>query len=323
MPTSPFSDELPAASPNPGDPVPTEGPTGKRAGDAQGAQGDQSVQAGTLYVVGTPIGNLEDMTFRALRILKAVDWVAAEDTRHTGKLLHHFQIKTPQVSYHEHNRATRTPELVTRLQGGASIALVSDAGMPGISDPGYELVLACWEAGLVVVPIPGVSAVVTAVCGAGLPSDRFSFEGFLPAKMKARREALAQVQQDPRTLVFYESPHRLRDTLGDMAAVLGTERPITVARELTKLHEQFWRGTVAGAIAYYQTRDPQGEFTLVVGGYVPPVQVLSEAELLVELAGLMEQGLPRSEACRQLAQRTQLSKRYLYQLGLAVGSDLS
>ncbi|MHC5595686.1 MAG: 16S rRNA (cytidine(1402)-2'-O)-methyltransferase, partial [Nostoc sp.] len=204
---------------------------------------------GTLYVVGTPIGNLEDITFRAVRILQTVDIIAAEDTRHTGKLLQHFQVKTPQVSYHEHNRTSRIPELLEHLVNHKAIALVSDAGMPGISDPGYELVKACIEAGIPVVPIPGASAAITALSAAGLPTDRFVFEGFLPAKSQQRQEHLESLQTESRTLIFYESPHRLRDTLQDLAEVWGSDRQIVLGRELTKLYEEFWRGTIAEAIA--------------------------------------------------------------------------
>jgi 16S rRNA (cytidine1402-2'-O)-methyltransferase len=272
---------------------------------------------GTLYIVGTPIGNLEDMTFRAIRILQSVDLIAAEDTRHTGKLLQHFQIKTPQISYHDHNRTVRTQELVARLQQGTTIALVSDAGMPGISDPGYELVKAAAEAKILVVPIPGVSAVVTGLSASGLPSDRFAFEGFLPAKEKERRAYLERLSHESRTLVFYEAPHRVQKTLQDIAIVLGN-RPVTLARELTKLHEEFWRGTVESAIAHYSTHEPKGEFTIVLGGAVPTQTILSEATLKAELIALMQQGLSRSDASRQLAQQTALPKRQIYQLALQI-----
>ena len=271
-----------------------------------------------LYIVATPIGNLEDMTFRAVRILQEVEAIAAEDTRHTGKLLQHFQITTPQISYHDHNRISRLPELLALLQRGKSIALVSDAGMPGISDPGYELVRACVEAGIPVVPIPGASAVVTALSAAGLPTDRFVFEGFLPAKGKERRDRLDALQSESRTLVFYESPHRLRQTLADFADTFGGDRPIVLARELTKLHEEFWRGTVQGAIALYQTRDPQGEYTVLLAGGTSAPVVLSESALKAELAALLQQGLSRSQASRQLAQQTQLPRRNLYQLALSL-----
>lgn len=273
---------------------------------------------GVLYVVATPIGNLEDITFRAVRILQTADLIAAEDTRHTGKLLHHFQISTPQISYHNHNRHTRLGDLLTRLQQGKTIALVSDAGVPGISDPGYELVQACIAAGIEVVPIPGASAVITALSAAGLPTDRFVFEGFLPTKGQERRDRLDQLQPDPRTLVFYEAPHRLRQTLQDFATHFGVERAIVVSRELTKLHEEFWRGTVEEAIVHYAKREPQGEFTLVVAGCKISYQPLSESALKSELQELLRLGLSRSQASRQLAQRTSVSRREIYQLALAV-----
>jgi 16S rRNA (cytidine1402-2'-O)-methyltransferase len=273
---------------------------------------------GTLYVVGTPIGNLEDMTFRAVRILQTVDVIAAEDTRHTGKLLQHFQIKTPQTSYHDHNRSSRTPELLQQLSNGKTIALVTDAGMPGISDPGYELVQACVTQGIGVVPIPGASAAITALSAAGLPTDRFVFEGFLPAKGKERRERLEALTTESRTIIFYEAPHRLRQTLPDLAAILGDEREIVLGRELTKLHEEFWRGTISEAISYYSAREPQGEFTLVVGGTPPSQPQLTEEQLKSELQQLMRQGISRSQASRQLAKVTSLPRRQLYELALSI-----
>ncbi|MBD1998863.1 16S rRNA (cytidine(1402)-2'-O)-methyltransferase [Leptolyngbya sp. FACHB-541] len=273
---------------------------------------------GTLYVVGTPIGNLEDMTFRAVRILQTVDAIAAEDTRHTGKLLQHFQISTPQVSYHDHNRHSRLPELLERLRQGKAIALVTDAGMPGISDPGYELVKACADEGIVVVPIPGASAGVTALSVSGLATDRFIFEGFLPAKGQERRDRLEALQTEARTLILYESPHRLRQTLKDLAEVLGTDRAIALGRELTKLHEEVWRGSLEEAIAHYSDREPQGEFTLVIAGNELAEPLLSESALRAELQHLLSQGLSRSQASRQLAQKTSLSRRQIYQLALAI-----
>lgn len=273
---------------------------------------------GTLYVVGTPIGNLEDISFRAVRILQSVDAIAAEDTRHTGKLLHHFQITTPQLSYHEHNRNSRIPEIIAQLQTGKAIALVTDAGMPGISDPGYELVQACVEAEITVVPIPGASAVVTALSAAGLPTDRFVFEGFLPAKGKPRRERLEFLQTESRTIIFYEAPHRLRQTLQDLATVFGEDRQIVLARELTKLHEEFWRGKIEAAIAHYQQKEPQGEYTLVVAGMELVKPQLSEAEIKAELQKLILEGVSRSQASRQLAKITSLSRQQIYQLALAI-----
>ena len=277
---------------------------------------------GTLYIVATPIGNLEDMTFRAVRILQAVDMIAAEDTRHTGRLLQHFQVKTPQISYHEHNSHSRIPELLEHLQYGKAIALVSDAGMPGISDPGYELIKACIDNGITVVPIPGASAVITALSAAGLPTDRFIFDGFLPAKSQQRQKYLESLQGESRTLVFYESPRRLRDTLADLGTVLGSDRSLVIARELTKLYEEFWRGTIEDAIADYTQREPQGEYTLLVAGNPPSQIQLTETELKAELLQLMHQGISRSQASRQLAKDTSLSRRYLYQLALAIEINL-
>lgn len=271
-----------------------------------------------LYLVGTPIGNLEDISFRAIRILQTVDLIAAEDTRHTGKLLQHFQVKTPQISYHQHNAQQRIPELLNRLGQGQAIALVTDAGMPGISDPGFELVKACAEAGILVVPIPGPTAAIAALIASGLPTERFVFEGFLPPKGQARRDRLEALQVEVRTLILYESPHRLRQTLQDLAEILGSHRSLTLARELTKLHEEVWRGNLTEAIATYATRDPQGEYTLVIAGANLTQPILSEAALKTELITLLRQGISRSQASRQLAQQTPLSRRQIYQLTLAI-----
>ncbi|AFZ28918.1 protein of unknown function UPF0011 [Gloeocapsa sp. PCC 7428] len=278
----------------------------------------QAAETGILYVVGTPIGNLEDITFRAVRILQSVDLIAAEDTRHTGKLLQHFQIATPQLSYHEHNRHSRVPELVQKLSEGKAIALVTDAGMPGISDPGYELVKACIAANISIVPIPGASAVITALCAAGLPTDRFVFEGFLPAKGKERQQRQAALETESRTMIFYESPHRLRQTLQDFANCFGQDRQIVLARELTKLYEEFWRGSIADAIAHYNQREPQGEYTLVVAGVPPSKLHLTEAEIKAELQKIMAQGISRSQASRQLAKEISLSRSQIYQIALAL-----
>ncbi len=277
-----------------------------------------SLEPSTLYLVGTPIGNLEDMTFRAVRVLQQADVIAAEDTRHTGKLLHHFQITTPQISYHDHNSRQRVPQLVKRLLSGEAIALVTDAGMPGISDPGYELVRACIEAQLTVVPIPGPSAVVTAVSAAGLPCDRFTFEGFLPVKGKVRAARIAALKSEPRTAVFYESPHRILKTLTDLKTILGPDRPVAIARELTKRYEEFWRGQIADAIAHYTAISPKGEFTLLIAPAIATLTVLSTEEIISELKKRLAQGQSRTEASRDLAQQSARSKREIYQMSLEI-----
>ncbi len=272
---------------------------------------------GTLYLVGTPIGNLEDITFRAVQVLQAVDWIAAEDTRHTGRLLHHFQITTPQLSYHQHNRRQRQAELLTKLAAGASIALVSDAGMPGIADPGWELVQACVAATIPVVPIPGANAAIAALVASGLPTDCFTFLGFLPPKGRERGDRLQALGRSPHTLVLYEAPHRLRATLADLAQACGSERAVALARELTKRYEEFWRGTLAEAIAAYAEREPRGEFTLVLAGAAPTAASNpTPAELRAALAEQLAAGLSRSQACRHVAAATAVSRRQLYQLAL-------
>jgi len=277
-----------------------------------------TIQAGTLYIVGTPIGNLEDITLRAIKILQSVDGIASEDTRHTGKLLHHFDIKTPQQSYYEHNQHRRIPSLIESLRQGKTIALVTDAGMPGISDPGYELVKACIEANIPVIPIPGVSASLTALSAAGLPTDRFIFEGLLPTKNKERQQRLTVLQTEPRTIILYEAPHRLLETLEDLDQSLGSKRPIVIARELTKLHEEFWRGTLAEAVQYYQNHNPKGELTLVIAGVEETTTPLTEDQIKAELQRLIQQGMSRSEASRQLAEATSVPRRQIYQLALTI-----
>ncbi|MEM7726725.1 MAG: 16S rRNA (cytidine(1402)-2'-O)-methyltransferase [Cyanobacteria bacterium P01_A01_bin.45] len=277
-----------------------------------------NIEPKTLYIVGTPIGNLEDITFRAVEVLQMVDIIAAEDTRHTGKLLAHFQIKTPQVSYHEHNRSSRIPQLVLEIESGKSIALVSDAGMPGISDPGYELIKACVESNLKVVPIPGVTAAITALSASGLPTDKFVFEGFLPTKLQQRQEYLELLKAEKRTIILYESPHRLRDTLQDLAETLGEKRLCVVSRELTKLYEEFWRGSLGEATLHYKIKQPQGEYTLIIAGCPQTQPQLSTKQLKAELQALIEQGISRSQASRQLAKMTSLPRRHLYQLALDI-----
>lgn len=221
---------------------------------------------GTLYLVATPIGNLEDLTFRALRILQEVDLIAAEDTRHSRKLCNHYGIRTPLTSYFAHNEQEKGERLLQILAEGRSVALITDAGTPAISDPGYLLVRRCRDAGLPVAAVPGPSAVIAALSVAGLPSERFAFEGFLPAKSAARRKALRALQGEPRTTVFYEAPHRLAAALGDVVAELGPQRELAVARELTKVHEELFRGSAAAALAHFsQTERVKGEIVLLIG----------------------------------------------------------
>jgi 16S rRNA (cytidine1402-2'-O)-methyltransferase len=275
--------------------------------------------SGILYLVGTPIGNLEDMTFRAIATLKQVDLIAAEDTRHTGKLLHHFGIDTPQTSYHEHNAHRRVPELVEKLLQGTAIALVTDAGMPAISDPGVELVQGCIAAGVRVIPIPVVTAGIAALTASGFATQHFGFDGFLPIDKKERRDRLEILRLETRTMILYEAPHRLLRTLGDLAASLGGEHQIAIARELTKLHEEFWRGSIEGAIAYFTIHAPKGEFTLVLQGAESSEKpVWTEEIILRELQNLIDSGISRSEASRQLAELADLSRRQIYQLALTL-----
>lgn len=275
--------------------------------------------SGILYLVGTPIGNLEDMTFRAIATLKQVDLIAAEDTRHTGKLLHHFCIDTPQISYHEHNAHRRVPELVEKLQQGKAIALVTDAGMPAISDPGVELVQGCIAAGIRVVPIPVVTAGIAALTASGFDTQHFGFDGFLPTDKKERRDRLESLRVELRTMILYEAPHRLLRTLADCVEVLGEDRKIAIARELTKLHEEFWRGSLTEAIAYFTVHPPKGEFTLVLEGAKPSLQpVWTEEIILRELQNLIDAGISRSEASRQLAELAALPRRQIYQLAMTI-----
>jgi 16S rRNA (cytidine1402-2'-O)-methyltransferase len=277
---------------------------------------------GQLYIVGTPIGNLEDMSARAIQVLRVVDLIAAEDTRHTGHLLRHFQVSTPQISYHLHNTHLRVPQLLERLRQGQQLALVTDAGMPGISDPGYELVQACIREGIGVVPIPGPSAAIAALIISGLPTDRFCFEGFLPVKGKLRQLRLETLQTEDRTMVLYESPHRLRRTLVDLAEFMGSDRQIAIARELTKVHETVWRGGLADAIVFYHDHEPRGEFTLVLAGQPARPVSLHTTEIALEIQELLAQGLSRSQASRQVAQNNSLPRRQVYQLALSLADEL-
>lgn len=271
---------------------------------------------GTLYLVGTPIGNMEDITLRALRILREVGVVAAEDTRTTGRLLQHHGVETPLISYHEFSDEGRLQELLDRL-ATTDVALVSDAGMPGLSDPGYRLVRAALDAGVTVAPIPGPSAAVSALISSGLPTDNFLFLGFLPRQQKARRDALAAVATLPYTLVLYEAPHRLLKTLADIQVVLG-ERPVVVARELTKLYEEIWRGSLAEAIAYFGQDRVRGEITLVIGGASAAEVAWDKAAVRRAMAAKLAQGVRRKKAAAQVAEQAGWRKREVYDLSLTL-----
>ena len=269
--------------------------------------------AAGLYLVATPIGNLEDITLRALRVLREVTLIACEDTRHTHKLLAHYEIAKRMLSYHEHNEQERAIELIALLKQGASIALVSDAGTPVLSDPGHRLVAECIAHGIPVVPVPGPSAAVAALGAAGLASDEFLFLGFLPSRVGERRRALAGLRAETRTMVFYEAPHRLADTLSDAAELLGV-RPAVVARELTKLHEEFARGTLSELAARYRERAPRGEITLLIGPCDEAVAQTAAAEtpLATRVEQLQTQGLDRKSALKQAARERGLNRREAY-----------
>jgi 16S rRNA (cytidine1402-2'-O)-methyltransferase len=270
---------------------------------------------GTLYLVATPIGNLEDITMRALRILKEVRLIAAEDTRTSRVLLQHFGITTPLTSYHEHNKLLKLDAVFDALASG-DVALISDAGTPAISDPGYELVKAAVERGHAIVPIPGANAIASALIASGLPTDGFVYLGFLPKKQNARRELLESVQKEKRTLVCYESPHRLADTLGLIAAVMGADRRVCVAREMTKLYEEFFRGTAQEALARFSGENPKGEITLVIAGAPAGAGAWDKARVRSELERLLEAGESLNQASKALAAQSGWKKSAIYELGL-------
>ena len=257
--------------------------------------------SGTLYLVATPIGNLGDFSPRAVEILESVDFIAAEDTRVSVKLLNHFHIKKSLVSYHEHNHVTAGQAILARLLAGESCALVTDAGTPAISDPGEDLVRLCGERGVNIIAIPGCCAAINALAVSGLPTGRFTFEGFLTVNKKSRREHLERLRDEERTMVFHEAPHKLRTTLQDLCAAFGPERRIALCREMTKLHEEIWRTTLGEAAARYETTSPKGEYVLVIAA-----QVLA----------LQDQGMRLKEAAREVAEHTGLSKNELYTAAL-------
>ena len=283
---------------------------------------DYNNTSGTLYLCATPIGNLEDMTFRCIRILKEADIIAAEDTRNSIRLLNHFEIKTPMTSYHEYNKIEKGQKLVERLLKGENIALITDAGTPGISDPGEELVRMCQEAGIMVTAVPGAAACITALTVSGLPTRRFAFEAFLPADKKERQAVLAEMKEETRTMVVYEAPHRLVRTLKTLLDVLGNRR-IRVCRELTKKHETVYAAGLEEALAYYEENEPRGECVLVIEGK-------SREEIRAgEIAGwesmsvqehmdfYMGEGMGKKEAMKQVAKDRGVGKREIYQMLLS------
>ena len=275
--------------------------------------------AGMLYLVPTPIGNLSDISIRCRETLEKADFIAAEDTRVSLKLLNHLGIKKSLISYFEHNKSQKGEMIVQRILAGETCALVSDAGSPAISDPGEELVKQCAEAGITVCAIPGPCAVITALSISGQATGRFCFEGFLSTAKKSRREHLESLVSEQRTMIFYEAPHKLLNTLEDMAAVFGEDRPISLCRELTKLHEEVIRTTLGGAIALYNQQPPKGEFVLVVAGATPVEEKIATADdAVVRVKELMDGGMSRKDAVKQTAQELHLPKNVVYDAALEI-----
>ena len=275
--------------------------------------------AGMLYLVPTPIGNLGDISTRCRETLEQVDFIAAEDTRVSLKLLNHLGIKKSLVSYYEHNKAFKGEQIVERILAGETCALVSDAGSPAISDPGEDLVKQCAAAGITVTAIPGPCAAITALSISAQSTGRFCFEGFLSTAKKSRREHLAALQNEQRTMIFYEAPHKLLSTLEDMAEAFGADRPISLCRELTKLHEEVVRTTLGEAVAMYQENAPRGEFVLIVAGAAPvEVAAPTESDAAARVAALMEQGYSRKDAVKQTAKELDMPKNAVYEAALKI-----
>lgn len=280
----------------------------------------EKVKLGTLYLCATPIGNLEDITYRAIRILRECDVIAAEDTRHTRKLLSHYDIHTPLTSYHAHNEESKGEKLITQLLQGTTVAVVSDAGMPGISDPGADIVQLALKNNIPVVPVPGASASIAALVVSGLPTARFLFEGFLPANKKGRRRQLEKLASETRTLVFYESPHRLQNTLADMYNILG-DRQAAAARELTKKYEEIIRGMLSELTKHFKQHPPRGEFTLVIAGAEAECQEnqWNDLSLTDHLNQLITAGMDKKEAIKVVAKMRGIPKREVY--AASINSD--
>ena len=270
----------------------------------------------TLYLVPTPIGNLGDISRRAAEILSAVDFIAAEDTRVTVKLLNHLELKKPMTAYHRHNCDTAGPAILRRLEEGETCALVTDAGTPGVSDPGEDLVALCAAAGVRVEAIPGPCALTVALSVSGMPTGRFTFEGFLPMNKKNRKAQLASLEREERTMIFYEAPHKLAATLDDLAAVFGPDRRVALCRELTKLHEEVVRTTLGEAVSRYAGQEPRGEFVLVVAGRPPQAEEGDEDAALARTEELRRAGMPLKAAAAQAAEEFGVKKRALYNRAL-------
>lgn len=268
--------------------------------------------AGKLYLCATPIGNLSDITLRCLEILKSVDLIAAEDTRRTLTLLNHFEISKPLASYYEHNRKEKGIFLAEEMEKGKNIALVSDAGTPAISDPGEDLVAICIEKGIEVVPVPGPVAAINALIGSGMPTGRFTFEGFLSVNKQSRREHLLSVAKEQRTMIFYEAPHKLLSTLRDFKTYFGGERKISLCRELTKIHEEFVRLTIDGAIAKYEETPPKGEFVLVIEGAPEEIEDYSSVSVKDHVMRYIESGMSEKDAMRAAAKDRGVKKSDIY-----------
>lgn len=273
---------------------------------------------GELYLCATPIGNLEDMTFRCIRVLKEADVIAAEDTRNSIKLLNHFEIKTPMTSYHEFNKVEKARVLVDKLLKGETVALITDAGTPGISDPGEELVRQCIEAGIKVTPVPGAAACINALIMSGMPTRRFCFEAFLPSDKKEKSDVLEQLKAEQRTIIIYEAPHRLLRTLTELESALGGMRRIAVCKELTKRHETVYRDTISGALGYYTANEPKGEYVLVIEGKSPK-ELLEEKRAAWDDMSIEEhfnmyvsQGMDKKDAMKLVAKDRGVSKRDIY-----------
>jgi 16S rRNA (cytidine1402-2'-O)-methyltransferase len=273
------------------------------------------MKEGKLYICPTPIGNLEDITFRVLNTLKEVDLIAAEDTRHTIKLLNHYGIKKPLTSYHEHNVREKGPELIDRLKAGESIALVSDAGMPGISDPGEDLIKLAIEEGIEVIALPGPTASITALVVSGLPTDKFVFEGFLSSKRKQRKEELSSLKEEKRTIIIYESPYRVLETLDDILDVLGN-RNIALVRELTKVYEEVFRGTIQEAIEKFSKDKIRGEFCLILEGC--KVEEEADIDIEKELRRYLEKGFSKKESVKKVVKEFNLPKNLVYHKSLEI-----